>query len=194
MLQEIELKPGNGYISEITVLALVLRDIDELTATLSPADQTNFLNGFYPSRVAIIHKQDGEINYYIQNEGGLVAWFDSSQQPEPDHSLRALNAAREIIQLTRHPLAVSIGIDTGRVFVGNVGSKERIQYGPVGVPVNKALQIAQVARQRRIDILLSDEIVHRMKNSGTIELTDSIEVLLPEREQSTLMHVLSKTH
>lgn len=179
-----------GKATETTVLALLLRNKDDHLGSLSPQEQTNFLNGFYEPLIAIILRQDGLLNYLIQTEGGLVTWFGYPSEYQ-DHSLRALTAARDMVRSITHPLAVSIGIDTGDTVVGNIGTPYKLQFCIVGDIVQRALQIAQVARQREIDILIGDSTLNRVGN--TIQLNQSFEVALPERRQITLVHSLAGT-
>jgi adenylate cyclase len=85
----------------------------------------------------------------------------------PDHAARALRAARQLdLALAdlaeRHPgLAAGIGVSSGRVVAGNVGTEARYEYTLIGPAVNEAARLTEVAKGRTVKVLASAEAVRR---------------------------------
>src|SRR5260370_2428175 len=106
----------------------------------------------------------------IRAHGGLVLQFIGDEieavcgapVPAPDHAARAVRAALEMRQRLEawntgrsRPLSHGIGVHTGSVLAGAIGSRERLSYAPVGDTANLASRIEGLPKQICADIPLS---------------------------------------
>ncbi|MCP3876371.1 MAG: adenylate/guanylate cyclase domain-containing protein [Desulfobacteraceae bacterium] len=138
-----------GRRKTVTVLMSDLRGFTSLSETKDPEEMVQLLNRYLEQMSKIILKYDGIIDEIIGDAvlavfGALETRKDDPERAiacaiEMQNSLEDLN--EEIIQSGYPRLEMGIGINTGNVIVGNIGSQLRMKYGIVGSTVNTAARI-----------------------------------------------------
>jgi len=134
---------------ELTVLFADLRGFTRITQELEPRVLQEMINEFLSTMVGCIEQFGGTVDKFVGDE--VMAMFGAPMQM-PDHALRGLLAAVEMCRLhgrleKRWSLAglpaagVGIGVTTGEVFVGNVGTVKRMDYTAMGHWVNLAARL-----------------------------------------------------
>ncbi|WP_183726104.1 adenylate/guanylate cyclase domain-containing protein [Rhizobium sp. BK275] len=160
-------RPG-GELREITVLFADLPGFTELTEELG-ADVEPSLTRFLTLSIAAIHAEGGTVDKFI---GDAVMAIWNAPGDELDHALRACRAAAAIrdamhamtpIAPKHDAIRVRIGINTGVALVGNIGSTERLSYTAIGDVVNLASRLVGVAKDKGVEIALSDETHRRSR-------------------------------
>ncbi len=97
----------------------------------------------------IVFRHEGTVDKFIGD--GLMVFF-GDPDPQPDHALRCVRAAIEMQEKVRElrakwvtagdmPIQIRIGINTGMVVVGNMGSAKRLSYTVIGSAVNMAQRL-----------------------------------------------------
>ncbi len=161
------LERGTGLRGEEADASVVFVDIVGSTAmaeVLSPEAVVDTLNDFFDVVVRAVDGQGGWVNKF-EGDGALCIFGVPGTQP--DHADRALRAARllhlALVDLAgRHPgLAAGIGISSGRVVAGNVGTEARYEYTVIGPAVNESARLTDVAKGRAVKVLASGETVRR---------------------------------
>jgi class 3 adenylate cyclase len=138
-----------GELREITLLVSDLRGFTSLAARLSPPEVIAILNRYFERMIEIIARHRGTVDE-LQGDGMLT--FFGAPLATPDDPERAVACAlamqlallefnAEQRQLQLPELAMGIGINTGEVIVGNIGSIKRSKYGAVGSAINTAYRI-----------------------------------------------------
>lgn len=138
-----------GERREITILMADLRGFTSLSADRDPADVVVMVNHFLSVMTDVILSHGGTIDEFIGD--AVLALFGAPRLLE-DHARRAVacaldmqRAMGEVNRLNRArglpEVATGIGINTGEVIVGNIGSERRAKYGVVGSHVNLASRI-----------------------------------------------------
>ena len=138
-----------GRREEVTILMSDLRGFTTLSENRNPEELMGLLNRYIGHMSEIIVSYDGIIDEIIGD--ALLVVFGISEKTE-DHPQRAVACAiamqnglrrlnAEISSQDFPELEMGIGINTGTVIVGNIGSDIRIKYGVVGAPVNIAARI-----------------------------------------------------
>jgi adenylate cyclase len=139
---------------------------------MSPDQIQNFLAEYFDAMVQIVFKYEGTVDKYIGD--GLMVFF-GAPEPQPDHAVRCVNAAIEMQKKCRElkekwikeglfPLKIRIGINTGEVVVGNMGTRKKLAYTVLGSDVNLANRLESNAPvegimiSRRTYDLVKDEI------------------------------------
>lgn len=139
--------------SETRDVSVLFTDIVGFTArteALRADDTAAFLNRHFGLLTACIEAEGGTVDKYM-GDGVMALW--GALDPQPDHAARAARAARAIALALRadnavlaHPVRVRIGLHSGPVVVGNIGTPSRMNYTVVGDTVNTAQRLQELAR------------------------------------------------
>ncbi len=116
---------------------------------MSPDQIKNLLNEYFEAMTEIVFKHGGTVDKFIGD--GLMVFF-GDPEAQPDHALRAARASiemqRRVAELRSAwrqrgdmPIEIRIGINTGPVVVGNMGSARRLSYTVLGSHVNLAQRL-----------------------------------------------------
>ena len=139
----------SGESRQVTFLVSDLRGFTSISERLSPHNVIQILNHYFERMVEIIARYRGTVDE-IQGDGLLVffgAPLSASDDPERAVAcaIEMQSAMPEINRFQRQKnlpqLSMGIGINTGEVVVGNIGSKKRTKYGAVGTPINTTYRI-----------------------------------------------------
>jgi len=141
----------------------------------SPPRETNLiLNQYFSTMTDIIFSYGGTLDKYIGD--GLMAVFGAPMEREDDAE-RAILAAKEMKrQLAvmmakqdghRKKFDIRIGINTGRMVAGNIGSPMRMDYTVIGDPVNIASRLESIAKPNQI--LIGEETYRAVKGKFKIK-------------------------
>lgn len=145
-----ELELG-GEEREVTVMFADVRGFTTLSEGLPPSEVVRMLNLFLERMNEIVLKHGGAINKYI---GDNLMAFWNAPYFQDDHAWKATQAALEMLEAIKDINAqqqfktivqFGIGINTGVVVVGNIGSQQRLEYTPIGDTVNVASRLSGVA-------------------------------------------------
>lgn len=158
----LDVGPG-GTRREVTVLFADVRGFTNLSAGTDPDALVAQLNDWFDEMVAAIDDAKGTVDKFLGD--GLMAFF-GAPGVQPDHAQRAASAARSMTErLDRlnerrraaglKPLAVGIGIASGEVVVGNIGSTRRLEYTAIGDAVNLASRLEGATKQLGVAVVMS---------------------------------------
>ncbi|MEW6663589.1 MAG: adenylate/guanylate cyclase domain-containing protein [Thermodesulfobacteriota bacterium] len=165
------IRPGGEWAKPVTILFSDVRGFTAFSAVQRPDDIVQLLNDMFNEFNKILVKYNATIDKYVGD--AILAVFGS---PEPDeeqweHAVRAgLEMQQVMPALARRwqdrglpALQIGIGIHTGEVVHGFVGSAERLEYTVIGDAVNRASRFCDAAAAG--EILISREVyqyVHRL--------------------------------
>lgn len=144
-----DLITAGGQKKELTILFSDIKSFTTYSSTLTPDEIQKLLNEYFDAMVEIVFKYEGTVDKFIGD--GLMVFF-GDPEPQEDHALRCVKAAIEMQKKCRElkakwerdgkfPLRVRIGINTGNVVVGNMGSPRRLSYTVLGSAVNLAQRL-----------------------------------------------------
>lgn len=147
-----------GNRRQITLLTSDLRGFTALSERLSPEEVLNILNLYLEYMADMINQYEGTIDEFMGD--GILVLFGAPHEHEDD-ALRAvacacamqlaMGAVNQHIAVMGLPrLEMGIGINTGDVVVGNIGSEKRTKYGVVGSQVNLTYRIESYTRGGQI--------------------------------------------
>ncbi len=139
-----------------TILFTDIIGFTRFSEELPPREVNVILNQYFSRMTDIVFTHDGTLDKYIGD--GLMAVFGAPMEKDDD-AVRAIRAAldmrRELAVLREEienkvKLDIRIGINTGRVVAGNIGSPKRLEYTVIGDPVNTASRLESIALPNQI--------------------------------------------
>ena len=165
----------------MTVIFTDIRGFSNLTDSLEPEELFRLLSRYHSEMIKIVHVHDGTLNKIVGD--GLLIFF-GDPIPMEDHAERAVHMTmdmqKKIADLSDewnqygHKLGVGIGINSGFVTVGNVGSDAYRDYTIIGNQVNVASRLETSAKAGQI--LISQRTYSLVKGLIEVEEMGDIEV------------------
>ncbi|NUN07896.1 MAG: adenylate/guanylate cyclase domain-containing protein [Ignavibacteriaceae bacterium] len=169
----------------VTILFSDIKDFTKISEDISPAMLGRLINGYLTEMTRIVLEQGGIIDKYIGD--GILAEFGVPLFTD-DHAEKALRAALKMQQQLPHlnerwqaeglsTVSVRIGINTGHVIAGNMGSEQVFDYTVLGDPVNLASRLEGANKLYGSKILISEfTLAYINKNDYIIRPLDKLTV------------------
>src|SRR5271157_3066992 len=203
--------PG-GEVKDLTVMFSDIRDFTTLSEGLTPDDLVTLLNQYLTAMTDILFRNLGTLDKYI---GDAIMAFWGSPYPQQDHASSACRCALEMIaaldKLNRkwveqggRPIAIGIGVNTGPVNVGNMGSDKRLAWTVMGDNVNLASRLEGMTKEYRNRVIISEstyaQVAHqfvarevdRIRVKGKKKPVVIYELVAPISERDTYAALLTK--
>jgi adenylate cyclase len=163
---------------EMTVLFADVRGFTRIAEDLEPTELSLLMNEFLTVMTRVIHRHRGTIDKYM---GDAVMAFWGAPLPDPDHARNALTAAFEMqgamqsllpsFRIRGWPeLAVGIGLNSGQMRVGNMGSEFRVAYTVLGDAVNLGARIESLTREYGVTVAVGQQTRDALADIGFLEL------------------------
>lgn len=168
-------------------LSVIFTDLQGFTAmsdSMDPVKLVRVLNMYLNEMSEVIIALGGTIDKF---EGDAIMAFFGAPIPIPDHAVRCCKAALRmkkmekiinnqlmIEKLIDKPLHTRIGINSGDMVVGNVGSLKRIDYTIIGGNVNIAARIENINKEYNTSILISDQTYELVKDFFETRQVDTV--------------------
>jgi class 3 adenylate cyclase/pSer/pThr/pTyr-binding forkhead associated (FHA) protein len=154
-----DLQAGGGNRMEPKVVTVMFSDISgftPLTERLPPERVVDLLNEYYARFTRVVFSFDGTIDKFIGDAVMAIFGAPYSRHDDASRAVRAALACRkEFVQMIlRRPVdercGIKIGLNTGKVLAGTIGSEERIEYTCLGDTVNIASRLQAYANPGQI--------------------------------------------
>jgi len=163
---------------EMTVLFTDVVGFTGISEKLSPKELAQFMNEYLSAMTGIIYEHGGTVDKYI---GDAIMAFWGAPLRDPDHALHAVQAAtamrKRMVSLSREmaergypDLKIGVGINSGPMRVGNMGSRYRVAYTVMGDAVNLASRLEGLTRQYGIWLIAGQETRERINGFAWREL------------------------
>lgn len=164
-----------GEQSVVSVLCADIRGFTKLTAGMPTDDVVSLLNEYFAALTECIFRNDGTIDKFV---GDAILAVFGSPEADPQHCRKAVvagmemqEAAREVSKRRKAKSEVSceigIGIHTGQVLHGFIGSPERMEFTIIGEAVNRTSRYCDGAKGS--EVLISPEIYERLWNAVEVQ-------------------------
>jgi adenylate cyclase len=153
-----------GESREMTVLFSDVRGFTTISEGLDPKELSLLMNEFLTPLSRVVYKHRGTIDKYM---GDCIMAFWGAPLPDGTHARNAILAGIEM-QAALHglqahfkergwpPIKIGVGINTGRVSVGNMGSEVRVAYTVMGDEVNLASRLEGITKQYGVGIIVGE--------------------------------------
>jgi adenylate cyclase len=161
-----------GKSAYLTAYFIDINNFSDLTTSYHPKKVVQYLNEYFTEMSDVIMKNDGTIDKY---EGDAIMAFWGAPSPQDDHAILACKSAldhTETIAKIRKKwkkqgkpeLFIKIGITSGEMIVGNIGSKGHFNYTVIGSAVNTCAQLEKLNTFYKTKILVSEKTYHKAKH------------------------------
>jgi adenylate cyclase len=153
-----------GDSRELTVLFSDVRGFTTISEGLNPRELSELMNSFLTPMTHVIHDHRGTIDKYM---GDAIMSFWGAPLPDPDHARNALRAALDMVARLQElqpsfsvrgwpTIKIGVGLNTGVMNVGNMGSEFRMAYTVMGDAVNLGSRLEGLTKQYGVYIIVSE--------------------------------------
>ncbi len=169
--------------ANLSILFSDIRGFTTLSEKLSPEEVVSVLNPYLEAMTKVIERFGGTVDKY---EGDAIVAFFGEPVVHEDHALRAVRTAvdmcKALVELHQlwekqgrpYRIEIGIGINSGEVFVGLLGSAQRINYTIIGDNANLASRLQDLTKTYQWPILISESTYDQVKDEFEAELVDSV--------------------
>ncbi|HUT53900.1 MAG TPA: CHASE2 domain-containing protein [bacterium] len=188
-----------GVRKEMTAFFSDIQSFSSFSEKMEPEQLVHFLNIYLTEMCDIVLSYDGTIDKF---EGDAIIAFFGAPLDVPDHAAKACLCAAEIqkkmVEYRKEWLAAGwpevhmrIGLNTGAMVVGNMGSKDRMDYTIMGDAVNLASRLESGAKQYKVYLMISEDT--RDEAGDVIEVRELDAIRVKGKEQPVkVFEVLGK--
>ena len=151
------MKFGDCTKKEVTVLFSDIRSFTTISEDMSAQKTFDFLNSYFELMAPIIRQHNGFINKFIGD--GIMAIFSDKSEDAVDAAIMMLEVLREhsheLLKQEKRSIEIGIGIHTGRVILGTVGERDRMEATIIGDTVNVASRMEEMTKYLGTPLLIS---------------------------------------
>jgi adenylate cyclase len=174
-----------GEEKEVTVLFSDIRGFTSFSEQHKPQEVVSILNEYLPPMTETVYQTDGTLERYI---GDAIMAFWGAPVAQQDHAQRACITAlgmADLLHQTLHPkweregrekLRIGIGLNSGNVVVGFIGTESIKNYALVGDTVNLGSRLEGATKEYRVEIILSETTYEKVKDDFLCRELDLIRV------------------
>jgi len=167
-----------GESREMSVLFSDVRGFTTISEGLDPKQLAQLMNQFLTPLTEVIYKHRGTIDKYM---GDCIMAFWGAPLPDAGHARRGLLAGLEmhaalekmnpIFKAKGWPeIRIGVGVNSGRMSVGNMGSRIRLAYTVMGDAVNLASRLESITKQYGADMIVGEETRNAVSDAVFCEL------------------------
>ena len=173
-----------GEAREMTVLFSDVRGFTTVSEKLDAKELAQLMNLFLTKQTSVIQKHRGTIDKYM---GDAVMAFWGAPLPDKDHALNAVIAGIEMITAVREldaefekrgwpKLNIGVGLNTGKMSVGNMGSEFRRAYTVMGDAVNLGSRVEGLTKKYGVAIMVTENTRAQLPGDWAFRELDAVRV------------------
>ncbi len=173
-----------GKKATVTVLFSDIRGFTSLSENMSAQQVSELLNEYFSEMEPIVTKYNGIINKFIGD--AVMAVFGEPIQ-DSKHPINAVKCGLEMLEKVEEldkkwqeegkpAIQIGVGINTGEVFIGNIGSEKRMEYTVIGDTVNLASRLESYNKTYKTHMLISSTTYEKTKDCISVNKISDVEI------------------
>jgi len=173
-----------GEKKDLSILFSDIRGFTTISESLGPEELVHLINEYLTVMTDVVFKYGGTLDKYM---GDAIMAIYGAPLDQEDHPFRACHSALEMMDKLKDlnerwlregktPLDIGIGINTGMMMVGNMGSVQRFDYTVMGDAVNLGSRLEGANKNYKTHILISEFTYERVKEEFVCLEVDSVQV------------------
>ncbi len=175
-----------GAQKELSILFSDIRGFTSISEQLPAEKIVECLNGYLSSMNEIVFTHLGTVDKFIGD--GLMAFWGAPLEDD-FHAVRAVRCGLDMIDAMQglrdrlrrdfgmtHELTIGIGVNSGKVIVGNIGSERHLSYTVIGDNVNLASRVESITKQYSVPFLIGETTYEAVKHAILCRLVDDVQV------------------
>ncbi|MGI8422896.1 MAG: CHASE2 domain-containing protein [Chloroflexota bacterium] len=173
-----------GEKREMSVLFSDIRGFTSVSEKMGPQELVHFLNEYLTEMTDLVFEHQGVLDKYM---GDAIMAFWGAPTNQPDHAEQACRTGFHMMRRLRElqplwserglpPLNIGVGVNTGFMTAGNVGSKMRFDYTVMGDSVNLGSRLEGVNKEYGTNIIISNGTYQQVKEKFSARFLDLIAV------------------
>jgi adenylate cyclase len=178
-----------GQELEVTTLFSDIRGFTSMSEKMSPKDVVDSLNEYFDKMIEVVFKHNGTLDKIIGDAlmviyGAPIGSSNDAERAlltaiEMQQKLEELNLLRKI--RGQSPLEIGIGLNTGKVISGNIGSKVQMNYTVIGDAVNLSSRLCSFANAGQI--IVSESVYSALKNKSNFAFKELSPIMVKGKEK-----------
>lgn len=171
-----------GKYSKCSILFSDIRNFTTLTEKIGAIEIVKLLNNYFEAMISLVYKYDGILDKFI---GDAIMSVFGIPYANISDSKNAVNCALEMLGILKNlneenklspNIHIGLGISTGNVVSGNIGSEKRFEYTVIGDSVNLAARLESATKTYNIDLLICEQTYDEIKDEFYCRQIDTIYV------------------
>jgi adenylate cyclase len=183
-----------GASIKVTILFTDIRSFTSLSEKMDPQQLVGLLNEYFTEMVGIVMQENGVVDKYIGDAIMAIFGAPVPTKEDPVNAVRAavkmrgaLHELNKLLEARGVPrLRTGIGIHTGEVVAGNIGSEKRMEYTVIGDAVNLASRLESNTKDLGVNVLISEDTYELTKH--VIEARAVKEITVKGRKQPVMTY------
>ncbi len=187
-----DVRLGDAASYEMTVLFSDIRKFTDMSENMTPDESFFFLNSLFKRMEPIIQENNGFVDKYIGD--AVMALFPES----PEDAIKAsLEIKEKLVAYNEHrsnsgyiPIDIGLGIHSGNLILGTVGSSRRIDTTVIGDTVNLASRIESLTKYYKVPVILSDTVYEKIPDKEKYCLREIDRVKVKGKQKIVILYEL----
>ncbi len=187
-----------GEVKNVTVLFSDIRGFTSVSEKLSPEEIVGWLNRYFNRMSECVNRNGGFVNKFIGD--AILAVFGAPTELE-NHTEKAVMAAMEMREALTElnnefiidnvpNIRIGIGIHSGPVIAGNIGSESRMEYTVIGDTVNTASRLEGLCKEFKKDLIISADVKNLLSEKLRVSISSPISAKIRGKEENQEIYFL----
>lgn len=196
----VEVNLGDSVLKEMSVLFTDIRSFTTISEQMTPEENFRFINDYLASMEPVVQRHEGFVDKFMGD--GILALFSGDGEITRSHQTSADKVILAAIEMKKkvqtinaqakdshfRGLKIGIGINTGNLMLGTVGSRSRLDTTVIGDTVNVASRLESLTNLYRADILITKSTLSAMTIADNLAIREIDSVVVKGKTDPIIIY------